>query len=131
MGAGAHRWRQCVAPKSFDTETPPAAPEENIVAEGACGGRVFWKLNDRGVLTVYGEGNFWGIPEEEAEIYGRDAPWFDKLRDQVRVAIVEPGVTSIGARAFMDCQNLTQVQIADSVTAIGNYAFTMCYGLNA
>lgn len=117
------------AQKSFGTETPPAAPEENIVAEGACGGRVFWKLNDRGVLTVYGEGDFWGVPEEEAEIYGWDAPWFDKLRDQVRVAIVESGVTSIGARAFMDCQNLTQVQIADSVTAIGNYAFTMCYGL--
>lgn len=116
------------ASKSFGTETPPVVPVENIVAEGSCGGRVFWKLDDQGVLTVFGEGDFWGVPEYEVNNRW-DAPWFDKLRDQVRTAVIEPGVTSVGARAFLDCKNLTAVRIADTVTAIGDYAFSMCTGL--
>ena len=47
----------------------------------------------------------------------------------MRTAVIEPGVTSIGARAFLDCRNLTAVRIADTVTAIGDDAFSMCTGL--
>ncbi len=39
-------------------------------------------------------------------------------------------VTSIGAEAFEDCDNLISISIPDSITSIGKYAFRYCYSLN-
>ena len=42
---------------------------------------------------------------------------------------VPDGVTSIGARAFYGCKNLTGVKLPNSVTSIGEWAFYGCTGL--
>lgn len=42
---------------------------------------------------------------------------------------IPPGVTSIDARAFYNCNGLTRVVIPNSVTNIGNYAFNACSNL--
>lgn len=42
---------------------------------------------------------------------------------------IPDSVTSIGARAFMDCGGLTSVTIPDSVTSIAYSAFESCIGL--
>ena len=42
---------------------------------------------------------------------------------------IPPGVTSIDARAFYNCNGLTRVVIPNSVTDIGNYAFNACSNL--
>ena len=40
-------------------------------------------------------------------------------------------VTSIGDKAFYDCESLTTITLPDSVTSIGNYAFFWCTSLTA
>ena len=43
--------------------------------------------------------------------------------------VLTNGVTDLGARAFCDCINLTSVTLADSVTSIGDFAFLHCTAL--
>ena len=45
--------------------------------------------------------------------------------------IIPNSVTSIGDRAFYDCEGLTSVTIPNSVTSIGYYAFEKCSGLTS
>ena len=44
---------------------------------------------------------------------------------------IPDGVTTIGERAFAYCENLTSVTIPNSVTAIGDWAFSDCTGLTS
>ena len=45
--------------------------------------------------------------------------------------VVPDSVTSIGEKAFYECDSLTNVEIGDSVTSIGNYAFGYCSSLTS
>ena len=44
---------------------------------------------------------------------------------------IPDSVTTIGERAFSDCSNLTSVTIPDSVTTIGEGAFSWCESLTS
>ena len=44
---------------------------------------------------------------------------------------IPDSVTSIGDHAFSDCSGLTSVTIGNSVTSIGDYAFSSCWGLTS
>ncbi len=51
---------------------------------------------------------------------------------QDAIAVVIPNsVTEIGERAFSDCYSLTSVTIPDSVTSIGDWAFEYCTSLTS
>ena len=54
----------------------------------------------------------------------------DEMRG-VRNVIIPDGVTSIGDRAFEDCNSLMSIVIPDSVTSIGDYAFYGCSSLTS
>lgn len=56
------------------------------------------------------------------------APWYRYSRS-MKSFIIEEGVTGIGANAFADCLNLTEMEIPKSVTTIGRKAFAGCEGL--
>lgn len=45
--------------------------------------------------------------------------------------IIPDSVTSIGDWAFSDCRGLTSITIPDSMTSIGSFAFEDCNGLTS
>ena len=84
-----------------------------VDAGNACGDHLTWTCTEDGVLTVSGTGEMWS--------YGlQGVPWD---RNSVKKVVIQKGVTSIGDSAFHSCPALTEVEIADSVTAIGSNAF--------
>ena len=87
---------------------------------GSCGEDLWWCFEKKtGTLTISGTGEM-----DEP----RYAPW-DSYRDDIKIVIVEDGVTTIGKYAFFNCENLTSITIPDSVNYIGEYAFNRCSSL--
>ncbi|MBQ3075197.1 MAG: leucine-rich repeat domain-containing protein [Clostridia bacterium] len=97
-------------------------PAFNVTASAETSGSTGhckWKL-DGTVLTIFGEGQM-GSPG-----IGEQIPWgYD-----ITKVVVEEGVTSIGRKAFNNCDLLTEVVLADSVTAIYDQAFLNCTALS-
>lgn len=105
--------------EAVETALPAETGEEAPVvqadtASGTCGENATWAYSD-GTLTISGYGDMTDYT------YG-SAPWYD-FADQITTAVIEPGITRIGARAFHYCSKLKTFVIPDSVTAIGDYAF--------
>ena len=81
-----------------------------------------WELDeDTGKLTIYGNGN---MPEDG---WG-NRPWFNQ-RKQIQTVELQYGITKISDYAFEGCENLTEVQIPDSVITIGEDVFSECSSL--
>jgi len=70
-----------------------------------------------GTLTIRGNGAMADY------VTPNNIPWYD-YRNSITEAVIEDGVTSIGNIAFQNCENLTSVDIPNSVTAIGWAAFS-------
>lgn len=84
---------------------------------GTCGENVTWTLDDEGTLTFSGTG--------EMEMLAFSTPPWGRSFDKV---IIEDGITSIAPTAF-NGSIMTEIEIADSVTSIGNFAFLSCENL--
>lgn len=81
---------------------------------GQCGDNVYWEYDETtGELVISGEGAMMNYS-------GSNSPFYDS---NIKSVVVESDVTTIGERAFYNCDNLTSVAIPDSVTTIGHYAF--------
>lgn len=100
----------------------PASAKAAVSDAGICGEALTWTLDDRGTLTIRGEG------EMHAYTVDAHAPWYESRHDILTVEIL-PGVRNIGDWAFSECDALTRVVIADSVSRIGAYAFHLCLQL--
>ncbi len=97
-------------------------------ASGKCGKNLSWSL-DNGLLTISGEGK---MSNYQLQINKTTAPWWD-YRHQIRMVVVEEGVTTIGDYAFCGdyantdkCYDIISVTLPDSVTSIGESAFAIC-----
>jgi len=102
------------------------------IASGKCGDDVYWDLYEDKVLEIHGSGAMWDFYES---ING-GSPWYDycyvyrddgSLIDRIEV---QPGVTYIGANAFFE-QEFSQIEIADSVDRIGEFAFCRSEGFDS
>lgn len=92
------------------------------VASGSCGDNLTWSLTEDGTLTISGTGDMTNFR------WTWNVPWCD-YRADINTAVIEDGVTSIGALAFYYCDNLTNVIIPSTVTSIGDSSFAGCENL--
>ena len=87
---------------------------------GSCGvgdDAVTYVLDDNGELVISGEGAL-----QSQSFMGRS---------DIKRAVVEKGVTSIGDMCFAGCQALESIDIPAGVTTIGDQAFTECQALES
>nr|MBQ5810916.1 leucine-rich repeat protein [Clostridia bacterium] len=88
---------------------------------GECGENVTWTVDtDTGVLTISGEGAMWDYYDERPE-WSDEYDWENPRN--VKTAVIEEGITYIGAWAFSSCYSLKTVHIPASVEEIGYGAF--------
>ena len=102
----------------------------NAEKSGTCGPNLKWHLTHDGVLTIFGKGkmnNYYDDGDYDGGYYvGR--PW---RYDDIKRVIIGDSVTTIGEYAFSGCSFLTSVTIPNSVTTIGGYAFSGCTSLTS
>ena len=114
-----------VAAAAVQTAELETMADEEAATSGACGDNLTWQL-DGNTLTIAGTGDMWD--------YGvtSHAPWYaDDIRESIQTVIFDGNITSIGMRAFEDCENLTDITIPDTVTEINSMAFSGCSSLTA
>lgn len=80
---------------------PTAVEEDNIVASGTCGDSLSFVLDSDGLLTISGTG---AMADYDYNTY----PWYE-YSSQIKRAEIGDGVTSVGAYAFYNCTELTEV----------------------
>lgn len=130
---------QEILPDGEDAQTEATFEEKNATTDnmekeigsaeeksGFCGAEentVSWNLDENGILDITGQGAMDEWQNEE------EVPW-NGYRDQITEVRIQEGVTSIGAYAFADCENLVKLDIADSVQTIGAFAYFNCSGLS-
>ena len=86
------------------------------------GKNVYYEITGSGsemTLTIYGTG---AMADFESSF-----PW--STRRNIKYAVVNDGVTTIGRYAFYYCGDLTSITIPASVTSIGDSAFYYCNNL--
>jgi hypothetical protein len=82
-------------------------------------------LSDNGVLTI-SKISSQGLMDSYTAT--KESEWYP-FREQITSAVIEDGVSQIGARVFLNCSNMTSVTIANTVVSIGNHAFDGCSSL--
>ena len=73
-----------------------------------CGETMTWEWED-GVLTITGTGKM--------DDFSGDAPWVD-YKEDIQKVVIGDGITYIGARAFYDYDNLTEVAFGSDIYEI-------------
>ena len=93
------------------------------VASGTCGEELLWNLESSGKLTITGNGAMNNYTKDN------HAPWYS-VKSSITEIEIKDTVTSVGAYAFYFCTKITSVEIPVSVTVIGNNAFDTCYNMS-
>lgn len=92
---------------------------------GSCGAQLRWSMSTTtGILTITGSG-----PMDD---YSYSAPWYTYyIRDYLKKIVVSPGCTSIGATAFSQLSELTDVTLSDTVASLGDECLKSCKKLTS
>ena len=117
-------------PLLMNTESPLTLTASAAETSGKCGENVNWGFDaSTNTLTISGSG-----PMYDFEPYIIDpilpVPWSGYSKS-IRKIVISSGVTTIGDKAFRDCEALTEISIPEGVTRIGRLSFSFCYALTA
>ena len=93
-----------------------------------------WKETTNGVIIFGYKGGKTDI-EIPSEINGKPVTTIGEKAfydcDSITSVVIPNSVTTIGEKAFYDCDSITSVVIPNSVTTIGDYAFYYCDSLKS
>ena len=79
-----------------------------------------WNFDEAtGTLTLDGSGTM------KEYTSAAEAPWYS-YRDSIAHLVVKSGVTSLSSYAFVDCQNLEDITLPDTLQTIGTMTFYGC-----
>ena len=89
------------------------------VISGKCGDNLTWHFDkETGTITIKGFGKMY----DYANQLGNPAPW-EAVQNLIKYVVISEGVSSIGDRAFADCDNLASVVIINPQTKIKDHTF--------
>lgn len=94
----------------------------DIKAHGKCGENAEWKLDNKGVLTVFGHGMM------DDYVYTDDIPWYSYIAD-IKHGVIEDGIKNIGQGTFYKCTALENVKLGKNIETVGIAAFAHCSSL--
>ena len=83
-------------------------------------------------LTVSGTGqmaDYNDILNDTGNFIGVDTPWYN-YKNSIQSLIVDEGITTLGARAFKDIRQISNVNLPDGLQKIGPGAFNTIFALN-
>lgn len=93
-------------------------------ASGKCGENLTWTYTTADqTLTISGVGEMKNYNNDYHS--GNTPPWMPSGGKIVKI-IINEGVTTIGSNAFYGCSAITLIEIPNSVTSIGDGAFSRC-----
>lgn len=109
----------------LNSDTLKYAPTDPEAITSRCGDNLIWTLNSiTGDMVISGTGEMYNYSSDSKR------PW-EKYASSIVNVVIENGVTSIGAYAFANCNQIKNVTFGDSVTTIGVRAFVSCASLEA
>ena len=100
-----------------------AVEETDTTIFGTIGTKLSWSIDKASkVLTIDNEGEMISFASD-------DAPW-KSYKEYFDSVVINEGCTNISRYAFSHCDNITLVELADTIDRIDDSAFYSCYGLN-
>ena len=115
-----HAWDSGVTSGSKTTYTCTRCKTQRYEysVSGTCGSNAYWTLDtEKGILNITGTG---GITNKSG---------YAKYKDSIKSVVINYGITSIGAEAFFEFENIESISIPETVKSIGESAFVWCRNL--
>jgi hypothetical protein len=145
VAIGENRYNQCDVSNWSDIMMPAYAEEQTATVESETEpdeqpatteepAHIEWELSEDGTLTISGSGpmpNYASKPgTNNISILEGTAPWAsEETRVSVQKVVINPGITSIGDNAFVNCTNLEEVVLPEGIISLDGGCFLGCTSL--
>ncbi len=112
------------------TRNRVVAYKKTVIDTTSCGENLIWTFDeDTYTLTISGEGEMYDFRDENIDNDSLFLPPWNEYDGQIKSIVISDGVENIGACAFDDCTQLTDISIGADVADIGSSALSNCTAL--